>query len=83
MARLSAPVLTSAVAVTPGPRVAADAVGSVVPVLLTAHDRPVQTGCGNVTAGPVLPAGSGDVVTSRVTGVPARPHASLTVRVTV
>ena len=57
--------------------------GSVVPVLLTAHDRPVQTGCGNVTVGPVLPAGSGDVVTSRVTGAPARPHASLTVRVTV
>ena len=37
--------------------------GSVVPVLLTAHDRAVQTGCGNVIVGPVLPAGSGDVVT--------------------
>jgi hypothetical protein len=55
----------------------------VVPVLLTAHDRPVQTGCGNVTVGPVLPAGSAGVVAVRVTGVPALPHASLTVSVTV
>src|SRR5689334_13334063 len=50
--------------------------GSVVPLLLTAHERPVQTGCGKVTVGPLLPAGSLGVVAGRVTGVPARPHAA-------
>ena len=58
--------------------------GSADPVLVNAHVVlvAVQVGAGITAVGPWLPAGS-VMVTSRVTGAPARFHESVTVRVIV
>jgi hypothetical protein len=57
---------------------------STVPALLMSHRRVTSLQVTvKVAVGAVLPSGSERVVTSWVIGVPARPQASLTVRVTV